>query len=104
MKEVEILKDEIHDLKNRVLINERYLSNNSLIITDSPITKHRNETAAILYLHRGELLVSMDEKSLKACHSLKKLQDESAPPATILKFVHFRAKDTVYSLRKNLCK
>ena len=40
--------------------------------------------------------------SIKAIPLLTKLQVESAPPAMIMKFVHFRAKDTLYSLRKNL--
>ena len=48
--------------------------------------------------------MSIDEKSLKACHLWKKVQDESASSAVILKFVHFRAKDTVYCLRKTLSK
>ena len=51
---------------------------------------------------REELLVSIHKKSLKACHLLKKLQDESAPAVMIQQLVHLRAKDTVYSLRKNL--
>ena len=44
------------------------------------------------------------KKSLKTCHLLKKLHDESPPPTMILKFANFRAKDTVYSLGKNLSK
>ena len=67
-REIETLKDEIHDLKNRVLSNERYLSKDSLILMNSPITQHGNQTAEILIFLREELLVNIDEKSLKACH------------------------------------
>ena len=103
-REIETLKDEIHDLKNRDLNNERHLSKDSLIITTPPIIQQGNPAAGIPTFVREELLVSIDEKSRSAYHLLKKLQDQSAPPAMILKFVHSRAKDTVYSLSKNLSK
>ena len=99
-REIETLKDEIHDLKIRVLNNGRYLSKDTLIITNPPITQHRNQTAEILIFLREELLFSIDEKSLNACYLLKTLQDESAPPAMILKFVHFGARNTVQSAPK----
>ena len=103
-REIETLKDEIHGLKNKVLNNERYLSKDSLKITNPPITQHGNQTFEILTFLREQLLVTIDKKSPEACHLLKKLQDENAPPALTLKIVHFRAKDTVYSLVKKLSK
>ena len=103
-REIETLKDEIHDLKNGVLSNERYLSKYSLILMNSPITQYGNQIAEILTFLREELLVNIEEKSLKVCHLLKKLQDESAPPAMRLNFFHSRLRDTVYSRRKNLSK
>ena len=60
-REAETLKDEIHFLRNRVLNNGRYLSTCSQIITKSPITQHRNQTAKILNFLQEELLVSIDK-------------------------------------------
>ena len=78
------------------------MSKDSLIITNPPITQHENQRAETLTFVRDKLLVRIDQKSLKACDLLKRLQNESAQPAMILQFVHFRAKDTVYSLSRIL--
>ena len=80
-REIETPKDEIHNLKNRVSNNERYLRRESLIIMTPPITQQGNQTVDTLAFLLEEVLVSIAEKYLQACLLLKKLQDESEPPA-----------------------
>ena len=55
--EIETPKEEIHNLKNRVSKNERYLSRESLIIMNPPITQQGNRKVDTLAFLLEEVLV-----------------------------------------------
>ena len=92
--EVTLLRNKVADLEARVIEQEIYSSKNCLIIENLPI-EDRNAPLSLQVCHFFQKFLNHETRpnNFKACHYLGKWQNDTFPPAVIVKFLFFDKKN-----------
>ena len=100
-KEIIELRNEVCSLEQRITLQERYSSKDSLIFENLPWDGKQSLPDFITSFLGEYLNFQTNPGNFKACHVLGRGQ-LNYPPAVIVKFIYFHEKNEIYGRKKML--